>query len=421
MQVFTAIACLLAIAALLSYINDRFLHLPHHIGLLLLALVATVLLLALEAGGAPRGLAEKLHQLTDLFTLSETLLKGVLCFMLFYGSLHIRWAALHSQRWLALSLATVGTTIATFVTGGLIYEAMSSIGMALTLAQALVFGALISATDPVAAIAILSKVGLPEHLRTAVEGESLFNDGVAIVLFSIFSAAAMGGQVPLLADIGTILIREILGGVLLGFAGWAVLHTLLVRTDKYATCLLVSLGAVSGIFAVAQQVDVSGPVATVVAGLLCGDRTLPKLDAVLLTKTLDFWEGLDEVLNSLLFVFVGIHVELIDPLAETLPGVPALAAIVAVLVVRGLTVSVIIRSLTTLGLLHSKNPWGLTKFLSWAGLRGGVSLAMAVSLPESPWQYLILNMTFAAVVFSIVVQGLTIKRLFGTDELAEML
>ena len=418
-EIFTAIACLFGITAVLSFINDRYLHLQPDIGLLLLAGLTTVGLRVLEVF-VPSGAVGQLHQLTQSFNLNDTLLKGVLCFMLFRGSMHVRWVSLHEQRWLVLCLAFAGTAVACLLTGGLVYGGLSMFGVAVTLSQALLFGALIAATDPVAALAILSKIGLPKNLEAVVDGESLLNDGVAVVLFTIFLGAAISGSAASLSDAGSILVREVLGGLALGVVVWLVIHYLMLRSNAYCTGLLVSLGAVACMYAAAQHVHVSGPIATVVAGLLSGNITAPRLNEATVAPLRSFWSGLDEVLNALLFVFVGFHVVLINPLQDVVPGVPALVSIAAVLVARALTVLTIVRGLDAAGLIRA-DCLGLTKLLTWGGLRGGLSLALAVSLPESPWKPLILNMTFAAVVFSIVVQGLTIERIFSKDQLAGLL
>lgn len=419
MEVFTAVACLFGIAALLSFINDRFLRLQTDIGLLLLAVIATLALRAFEAI-VPSGTVDEMQRLTQSFNLNDTLLKGVLCFMLFRGSVHVRWGDLREQRWLVSSLAFAGTTIACLLTGGLAHAAMSLFGVSLALSQALLFGALIAATDPVAALAILSKIGLPKGLETVVDGESLLNDGVAVVLFTIFAGMAIGESAPGWSGAGTIFVREVLGGAVLGVIGWLVIHILMVRANTYHTGLLVLLGAVACLYAAAQNLHVSGPIATVIAGLLSGNITGPRLSEDAKAPLRTFWTGLDDMLNALLFVFVGLHVVLINPLVDVTPGVPALVGIAAVLVGRALTVAAIVGSLNRLGVIRA-DCLGLTKLLTWGGLRGGLSLALVVSLPDAPWKPLILNMTFAVVVFSIVVQGLTIRRLFTKDQLANLL
>lgn len=419
MDTFTAIACLLGITAVLAFVNDRYLRLQLDIGLLLLAVALTAILRLAEIV-VPTGLVAELERLTQSFNLNDTLLKGVLCFMLFRGSVAVRWSSLRQQRWLVLSLAFAGTTIACLVTGGLVFAGFAAGGIAITLSQALLFGALIAATDPVAALAILGRLGLPTNLETVIDGESLLNDGVAVVLFTIFAAAAIGGVAPSWSGTGAIFARELLGGCLLGLAGWLVIHHLLPRATDDATGLLVSLATVAGLYATALHLHVSGPIATVVAGLLAGNLTLPRIETRLLAPLRIFWTGLDHLLNALLFVFVGLHVVLINPISGVVLGLPGLMAILAVLAGRALAVWLIVVGLNATGAIRAA-PWDLTRLLTWGGLRGGLSLALAVSLPESPWKPLLLNITFATVVFSIGVQGLTIHRLFTPAQLKQLL
>jgi CPA1 family monovalent cation:H+ antiporter len=206
----------------------------------------------------------------------------------------------------------------------------------------------------------------------------------------------------------------------LGVVGWLIIHFLMLHANTYQTSLLVSLGAVACMYAAAQHLHVSGPVATVVAGLLSGNLTKPRMSESTTAPLRTFWTGMDKVLNALLFVFVGFHVVLINPLAGVMAGVPAVVAIAAVLVARSITVSMIVGGLGAARVIRA-DYLGLTKLLTWGGLRGGLSLALAVSLPDIPAKPLILNMTFAVVVFSIVVQGLTIRRMFTRDQLAGLL
>ncbi len=419
MGVFTAIACLLGITALLAFLNDRYLRLQASIGLLLMA-VALTLVLRLAELVVPTGLTHQLEQLTQSFNLNDTLLNGVLCFLLFRGSVAVRWASLRRERWLVLTLAFAGTTIACLLTGGLAYAGFSATGVPITLAQALLFGALIAATDPVAALAILGPLGLPTDLETVIDGESLLNDGVAVVLFTVFATTAVEGSAPTLSGAGAIFAREFLGGCGLGVLGWLVIHHVLPRATGYATGLLVSLAAVAGLYATAMHLEVSGPIATVVAGLLTGHRTVPRVRSEIMTPLRTFWIGLDQVLNDLLFVFVGLHVVLINPLSGVVTGVPSLVAVTAVLTGRAVAVGLCVSGLDAGGAIRADR-WGLTKLLTWGGLRGGLSLALAVSLPESDWKPLILNITFATVVFSIGVQGLTIRHLLTPAQLDGLL
>jgi CPA1 family monovalent cation:H+ antiporter len=419
LDTFTAIAFLLGIAAILSFVNDRYLHIQHDIGLLILACAITAVLriLANFVSFLNIGL---LKDLTQSFNLNDTLLKGVLCFLLFRGSVRVSWGVLRDQRWLIGWLAFAGTSASCFLTGGIVYSALSAFGISVTLSQALLFGALIAATDPIASLAILSKIGLPQKLETVVDGESLLNDGVAVVLFTIFAASAIEGGEVSVAAAGAIFVQEVLGGAALGLIGWMLIHFLMLRSTSYSTGLLVTLGAVTSLYAVAQHLDISGPIATVIAGLLSGNITAPRMTEDMRAPLRTFWTGLDNVLNALLFVFVGFHVVLINPLHDVIPGIPGLVSIAAVLIARALSVSPIVGGLNLLKIIHA-DFFGLTQLLTWSGLRGGLSLALAVSLPDSPWKPLIMNMTFAVVVFSIVVQGLTIRRIFSSERLAGLL
>ncbi|MGR8952049.1 MAG: cation:proton antiporter [Gammaproteobacteria bacterium] len=391
----------------------------HDIGLLILACVTT-LIIRLSSNVLPSLDLSVLKQLTQSFNLNDTLLKGVLCFLLFRGSARVSWGVFRDQRWLIGWLAFAGTAASCFLTGGMVYGVLSAFDISVTLSQALLFGALIAATDPIASLAILSKIGLPQKLETVIDGESLLNDGVAVVLFTIFAAAAIEGGGVSVAAAGAIFVQEVLGGALLGLIGWMLIHPLMLRSNSYTTGLLLSLGAVASLYSVALHLEISGPIATVIAGLLSGNITTPQMNEDMRAPLRTFWTGLDSVLNALLFVFVGFHVVLINPLQGVIPGIPGALAIFAVLIARALSVSAIVSGLNRLKIIRA-DFFGLTQLLTWSGLRGGLSLALAVSLPDSAWKSLLLNMTFAVVVFSIIVQGLTIQRIFSSERLAVLL
>ncbi|HSN23617.1 MAG TPA: cation:proton antiporter, partial [Methylomicrobium sp.] len=307
MDTFTAIAFLFSIAAILSFINDRYLHMQHDIGLLLLACFTTAVLRITESF-FPIGGITILKQFTQTFNLNDVLLKGVLCFLLFRGSVRVSWGVFRDQRLLIGWLAFAGTTIACLLTGGMVYGALSFFEISVTLSQSLLFGAMIAATDPIASLAILSKIGLPQKLETVIDGESLLNDGVAVVLFTIFAASAIEGGDVSVAAAGAIFVQEVLGGAVLGLIGWSLIHLLMLRSSSYTTGLLISLGAVACLYSIALHMEISGPIATVVAGLLTGNITVPRMNEDMLSPLRTFWTGLDSVLNALLFVFVGFHV-----------------------------------------------------------------------------------------------------------------
>ena len=338
--------------------------------------------------------------------------------MLFAGSAGVEFESLKRDKWVILSLAIGATLIAFALTGALLHLVLGWLGVTLALSYALVFGALISPTDPIAALAILKAAGLPPRLEAIINGESLFNDGVGVVLFTVALAYAQGS-----AQEGSplaLFLREVLGGVGLGLAVGLALHLMLMRTKDYTNQLLATLGGVALGYCIALQIDVSGPIAMVVAGLVAGNVTMPRLAAEVRAPLQTFWRGIDDVLNSLLFVMIGLMVVVVHslpfaPLMKTLP-----IAILVCLIVRAVSVYVPITALMMTRTLDGDRN-GVTKLLTWGGLRGGLALALALSLPESHDKPLIVNMTFAVVAFSVLVQGSTIAKFFKPSYLQGLL
>ena len=417
MSLLLAVAILLVLTAFLGTLNARYLRLQPSIGLMLLALGMTLGLVALQAAGIVDDLGW-VQSLVDDLNLSEVLLNGVLCFMLYAGSTGVAFASLKRDRWTILTLAIGSTIIACFLTGTLLHVVLGWMGVTLALSHALVFGALISPTDPIAALAILKAAGLPKRLETIINGESLFNDGVGVVLFTVFLANAQGtgseGS-PLV-----LFLREVLGGVGLGAAVGLLIHIVLLRTDDYATHLLATLGNVALGYSIALQIDVSGPIAMVVAGLITGNATAPRMSDDVRAPLATFWSGIDDVLNSLLFVMIGLLVILVRDLdyAPLLKIAPA--AILVCLIARGISVYLPMVGLTATGVLDGDRN-GLTKLLTWGGLRGGLALALALSLPQGPSRLVVGEMTLAVVAFSVLVQGSTISKLFQPAYLKALL
>jgi len=419
MTLFLSIAILAGLAAVFGFINERFLRLQTTIGLMLLALVMSVALALLKqfAGLDFFGWEQDLVSGLDL---GDTLLNGVLCFMLFAGSAGVRIKRLGEYRWTIASLAIISTGIASVLIALVLGSALPLFGVEIGLAYAFVFGALISPTDPIASLAILKAVDLPKPLETIINGESLFNDGVGVVLFTIGLAVAQGEAQPTASQALTLFLREVLGGIGLGLLLSLVMHFALIRTRNYGNQLLITLSTVALGYGVAERVEVSGPIAVVVAGLVVGSITIPKLPEEE-TKLLGaFWSGVDQVLNSMLFVMIGLSLVVVHSVSWSVIVFTTPLAILVCLIARAVSVYVPIAGLGAAGILDSDR-WGLTRLLTWAGLRGGLALALALSLPDSDAKPTILSMTSGVVAFSILVQGSTIGRLFNPAFLRRLL
>ncbi|MDH3966571.1 MAG: sodium:proton antiporter [Rhodospirillales bacterium] len=418
MEIFQTVAIILGLTALFGFLNERVLGLQQTVGLMVIALAFTLVLAVLNAFGITSLFVQE-QAFVSRLKLDESLLNGVLCFILFAGSINVKARALGEEKWVILSLAIGATLIAAILTGVALWALLAAFGAGLGLIYALVFGALISPTDPIAALAILGKVGLPKPLEAIINGESLFNDGVGVVIFTIFLTIASGTQQPTTADALIMFLREVLGGVGLGLVASVVMHVLLVRMKDYGTQVLISLAVVALAYGAAELMEVSGPIATVVLGLVIGNYSMPRLAADERRPFETFWRAVDEVLNAMLFVLIGLHVALVQLFIPDWP-VSATSAILVCLAARWISVYLPLSALGALGALQADRV-GLTNLLTWGGLRGGLAVAMALSLPESPEKGLILHMTYGVVVFSLVVQGLSIGRIFKADHLKQLL
>ena len=412
MAPFQVLAALVTLAAVFSYLNYRFLRLPQTIGLMVVSLAASLLLIA--AGEFFPPVDDAARRLIDSINFTETLLHGMLGFLLFAGALHLDLHDLRRQRAVIITLASVGVLISTAIVGLLMWLVLHAMHMPVPLIHCFVFGALISPTDPIAVLAILKQLRVPKDLETQICGESLFNDGVGVVVFlALLSFAGPSGtpQHAGFAHVGLIFLREAIGGGIFGLVIGLVAFRMLKRVDQYQVEILISLALVTGGYALSEYLHVSGPIAMVVAGLIIGNQGRQFAMSEKTQQNLDlFWELVDDFLNAVLFVLIGIEVLLIR--WEIRYFLAGLAAICVVLLAR--LVSVWLP--TTFLKSRAPMPRHAVRLLTWGGLRGGISVALALSLssphrdPSNFRLDLLLVMTYVVVVFSIGVQGLTIGR-----------
>lgn len=417
LSLFEIAAMMLVLSALFGWINHAFLKLPHTIGLLIMALVASFVLLGLEMVFPAIGLTETVKSAIGQIDFNETVMNGMLAFLLFAGALHVDMAFLKSRRWAIGLMATVGVCISTAIVGTGFYFATQLVGLDIPFIWALVFGALISPTDPVAVLSILKTVTMPRELEAKIAGESLFNDGVGVVVFTIILAIALGGghgDAMGVIDVVELFMVEAVGGAILGFmAGWLA-YKAMAMIDEHAIEILITLGIVAGTYALAGRIHIlghhlSGPIAVVVAGLLIGNKGAEfAMSEKTRTYLFGFWEMIDEILNSVLFLLIGLEILILsDQVSLTTALVVILISIPLVLFARLTAVTI---PLKFLGIFKSFTK-GAIPVLTWGGLRGGISVALALSLPDTvAAKPIILIATYGVVIFSIIVQGLTVKN-----------
>ena len=404
MTLFHILAILLTASAVFSYINHRFLKLPTTIGIMLVALSFSLLLILLGPFGID--IKNEVTIMLDSIDFNETVLHGMLSFLLFAGALHVDLSELAKQRGVIITLATLGIVAATFIIGGLSWYTFNLVGLDIPVVYCLLFGALISPTDPIAVLGILKQSKVPKSLEAKIAGESLFNDGMAVVVFLVLVRFATGGSEVSAGEVLLLFSQEAIGGVLFGLAAGAITYWMLKSVDNYQVEVLLTLALVTGGYALAEVLHLSAPIAIVCAGLLIGNhgRTLAMSEKT--RKHLDtFWELIDEVLNAVLFVLIGLEVlTLVYDQNYLLAG---LLTIPVVLLARFITVGV---PITIMRRFRNFSPRAI-QILTWGGLRGGISVALALSLPASDIRDTLVVVTYVVVVFSILVQGLTIGPL----------
>jgi CPA1 family monovalent cation:H+ antiporter len=406
MNFFNIVAILITLSAVFGYINHRFIKLPTTIGLMLISILMSLGMVILgHFGKIGLDIEQQWINIIKNIDFNKTLMLGMLSFLLFAGALHVDLNELMKQKWAVLIYATMGVILSTFLVGTLIYLVSGYLlGLNLKFIYCLLFGALISPTDPISVLGILKEAGAPKSLEVKIAGESLFNDGIGVVVFITIWEIVFGGHEFSTGGVISLFIEETIGGIAIGMlTGW-IAYKLLKSIDNYQVEILITLALVTGGYALALAVKSSGLIAIVVAGLLIGnqgrefamsDKTRQNLDT--------FWELTDEILNSLLFVLIGIEL-LIIPLSFKY----LFAGIIAILIVlfsRAVSIGAP-QFLLTFG---KKFDYKSLKIMTWGGLRGGISVAMAISLPAGVERDIIITMTYIVVVFSILAQGLTMK------------
>jgi len=405
MTIFDIIAILLTLTALFSYFNYRYIKLPTTIGVMLIALAVSLLLIGLAALGFP-GIRESATRIVGAIDFDDALMQGMLSFLLFAGALHINLSELKDNKWPIAVLSFGGVLMSTGIFGTLIYYALNGLGLGMGFAYCLLFGALISPTDPIAVLAIMKSARVKKNLEVTIAGESLFNDGIGVVAFIMLGEIALGGERVFASHVGMLFLEEAVGGALFGLAiGW-VAFRLLKSVDNYHVEILLTLALVTGGYALAAALHLSGPIAIVVAGLLIGNQGRRYAMSETTRHNLDtFWELIDEILNAVLFLFIGMEVLLLVFTVKLL--LAGLIAVPMLLLARWASVALPVNLMR----LKPKLGHGAVAIMTWGGLRGGISVALALSLPAGRERELILAVTYVLVVFSILVQGPTMNRL----------
>lgn len=410
MSFFTISATLVGLSALFGYLNYRFLRLPHTVGLVVMALAVSLSIIGFDWVYPSFNVEQEVAGMLRQVDFNETLMHGMLSFLLFAGAMHADYSAFRAKRFTIAAMATAGTLISTFVVGTLMWFFLGLAGLGVPFIWTLVFGALISPTDPVAVLSLFKTVKVPDTLQATMTGESLFNDGIGVVVFTVVLAVAVGsgtsGEDLGVLNVVELFVTEVVGGALLGFAAGYVGYRSLYQVDESGLEVLITLGLVMVTYEIALLLHMSGPIAMVVAGLIIGNRGVKyAMSEQTRGSMLTFWSLIDEILNSVLFLLIGFEVLVVATGVEYLAI--GLVAMPVVLLARTLCVSI---PITVLSRWESFTR-GAIPVLIWGGLRGGIAVALALSLPETEYKPAILSVTYGVVLFSIIVQGLTVEPL----------
>ncbi len=405
MQIYNLITIIVVLTSLFGYINFRFIKLPGTIGIMIISLAASLAIIAM--GSFKPDLFAATNHFIGSIDFDTALMDVMLSFLLFAGAIHIDLERLKKQKLAVMTFATIGILISTFLIGGLFYYATQLFGIQIDFIYCLLFGSLISPTDPIAVLGILKKANIPPTLETKISGESLFNDGVAVVIFTTILQVINKGQHNVtVGDIGWLFLEEAGGGLLLGWLLGYIGFWMLKSIDHYIVEVSLTLAIVMGGYMLAQNLHVSGPLAMVVAGLITGNKSrVLSMSDVTKDYVDKFWEMLDEFLNGILFLLIGFEMVVIK--FNTTILWLGLVTIFIVLFARFVSVGV---PLFFLKFRKTFEKHAIS-ILTWGGLRGGISVALALSLPKTGVSYVIVVVTYVTVLFSIIVQGLTIGKL----------
>jgi CPA1 family monovalent cation:H+ antiporter len=405
MEFYTIITLLISLSALFSFLNEKYIKIPNTIALMIFSILASFILLII--GNFIPDIISKPLQIVKSIDFYDILIHMMLGFMLFAGAIHVHYHDLKKELYSIISLAAIGTTLSTFIVGSGMYFLLQFFSIPMDYISCLLFGALISPTDPIAVLSILKKTNLPIRLETRIVGESLFNDGIAVVLFlTLLDIHKAGIEQLEWSTIGITLIREILGGIIFGILlGWSA-YKLLKNIDHYKVEVLITISTVMGGYMIAEHLHISGALAMVVSGIFIGNIAFEKgMSTTTQEYVSKFWELIDETLNAMLFVLIGLELLLI-PIDFKIALFSCISFILLILA-RGISVWISSVSIAHKTTFNKKE----ILILTWGGLRGGISIALAISLAQNAQLPIFTPITFIIVILSILLQGLSIEKL----------
>ncbi|RYG02763.1 MAG: sodium:proton antiporter [Chitinophagaceae bacterium] len=405
MDLYYSFSVLIVLASFFSYLNLRYLKLPSTIGIMIIAMISSVILV-ITGNIFPKTFSNFSTLLQDV-DFTEVLMGAMLNFLLFAGAIHINLKDLREQRGPIVIFSSVSVIISTFVVGGIMYYLAPLLHVQIPFIYCLLFGALISPTDPIAVMGVLKEAKVRKSLETKVAGESLFNDGVAVVVFAVILQLAQGTDIDIsFGNITWLLIKEAAGGFLLGAVLGVLASKSMRRIDDYKVSVLITLSVVMGGYLIAHAMHISGPLTMVAAGIVIGNYG-KRIAMSAQTKDYlnKFWELIDDILNAILFLFIGFELLIIKNVTDY--WLIGTVSILVVLLARFISIYIPVL------IIPFKNKFspGTIKILVWGGLRGGVSIALALSMDEGPYKSILVSVTYFVVVFSIIVQGLTVGKL----------